>query len=486
MSATDGSELMIDIIRIINELKEEPSTNKKKDILVKNYGNELFKKVLFYTYNRLYNYGVKKFDYSSDFTHVYDTEQMFDLLDSLRLRKITGNDALKNIYTIVSALNREQQIIFQKIIDGDLDCGINIKTINKVWEDLIPSIPYMRCSDRKKIKNIKYPAIIQRKADGVFLNVVVGENYVEFITRNGLSFTIDTMKSHFQEFKNLVFHGELVVVEDGKELPRKIGNGLITSFIKKESTLKTLEQKMFKTNSIKDVSAYDMKAIEFTHIEESLKFLLWDVVEKDVWEGQIPNNEFYVDRFLRLEKYIKVIDCHSVSVIESEYVKDFEEALDFYNLQREKGYEGAVLKNLKGEWADKTSTDQIKMKAEYECDLVVVGVNPGTGKYSGGIGSLDCESSDGFLKVNIPGLTALQRGFERVDKNNSAKGLKLVADFDINLYIGCIVTVKFNDIIKAKDSETWSLFLPEVLELPRPDKDVADSLLKIQEITNKI
>ena len=49
---------MEEIIKIINQLREESSTNGKLKILKDNKDNELLKKVLYYTYNPFKKYGV--------------------------------------------------------------------------------------------------------------------------------------------------------------------------------------------------------------------------------------------------------------------------------------------------------------------------------------------------------------------------------------------------------------------------------------------
>lgn len=86
-----------------------------------------------------------------------------------------------------------------------------------------------------------------------------------------------------------------------------------------------------------------------------------------------------------------------------------------------------------------------------------------------------CESSDGLLKVSISGMTESERGLERVDIMDASKGLKVIDDFDFNKYTGKIITVEFNELIKAKDKEGYSLFLPRIKEF-REDKIEADDL----------
>jgi ATP-dependent DNA ligase len=122
----------------------------------------------------------------------------------------------------------------------------------------------------------------------------------------------------------------------------------------------------------------------------------------------------------------------------------------------QRGEEGIILKDKRGVWEDKRAKHQIKFKGELECDLKIVGIEEGTGKYAGMLGAILCESSDGVIKVSVgSGFTDEQRktyGEEIIDK---------------------VAAIKYNMRIKNKAGEE-SLFLPIVLEI-RDDKEVADS-----------
>jgi DNA ligase-1 len=116
------------------------------------------------------------------------------------------------------------------------------------------------------------------------------------------------------------------------------------------------------------------------------------------------------------------------------------------------------VKNGDSPWEDKRSKYQVKMKAELEADLLVESIIEGSGKYEGLVGSLSCTTKDGNLKVNVgSGLSDEDR------KKDPAE------------YIGKIISVKYNEKIKDKNSEHWSLFLPIFQEL-RLDKSEADNI----------
>jgi DNA ligase-1 len=125
------------------------------------------------------------------------------------------------------------------------------------------------------------------------------------------------------------------------------------------------------------------------------------------------------------------------------------------------GQEGIILKDLSGIWEDKRSKSQIKFKGELECDLRIVGIEEGTGKYAGMLGAILCESSDGVIKVRVGS------SFSDDQRKNLGKEI-----------IDKIAAIKYNTRIKNKAGEE-SLFLPIILEI-RDDKEVADSSKEIK------
>lgn len=468
------------IYDIIKTLRATSSKNDKISILQKHIDNETLKSVLVYTYSPLINFYTKhQVDVISDNQTILrrvSLDTAIKRLDDLANRKVTGNASKDFLNDIAIFLSKKDKVVLNYIIARDLDCGINVKTINKVFPNLIPTIPYMRCAGVSGIVRIKFPAIIQRKADGIFCNTVVKDGKVKFFTRNGTEFSLDKIGGVVERFGKLVdfggwagtvLNGELLVTDDdGYELSRKEGNGLINSLIKKEQTLDSLRNKIDKAKSVKAVSKLkhdiDSKEIEYDNTDVSLKYVIWDILPYDQWvNGEVDVD--YETRFSYMENLMEKFGKHGCfHIIETKNVNNLEEAQDFYQKQIENGYEGAVLKNLDGIWKNHTSPNQVKMKAEHDCDLKIIGIKEGMGKYTGKIGSLDCASSDGLLKVNVgSGLTDADR-----EKNFSE-------------LLGKIITVKYNEVIDGESKNTKSLFLPRVAELVRIDKTEADSLEKI-------
>jgi len=131
------------------------------------------------------------------------------------------------------------------------------------------------------------------------------------------------------------------------------------------------------------------------------------------------------------------------------------------------GEEGTILKNFDHVWENKRSKGQVKLKAEKDCDLQVIGWNLGNvgTKLEGKMGSLICVSADRRVEVNISGFSdkLRQEIFENFDRD----------------WKGKIVAVKYNERVASETRvDVDSLFLPRFQEL-REDKTMADTQDKI-------
>ena len=134
---------MEEIIKIINQLRNESSTNGKLKILKDNKDNELLKKVLEYTYNPFKKYGmsektIKPIDRVSNFGI-----NIFSLLDILSESNINDDLRITTNSFLYCIQNNNEQELYICMLLKDLKIGLNAKSINKIWKDLIPSFNVM-------------------------------------------------------------------------------------------------------------------------------------------------------------------------------------------------------------------------------------------------------------------------------------------------------------------------------------------------------
>lgn len=141
---------------ILQQLAATSSTNAKKALLEKNADNQLLQDVLVYAYSPKYKYYIKKIPQYEP-TGTSNHTIMFEALDAFRKRELTGNAAIDRLTATLTRLSEADAKLLENIIKGDLRCGINATSINKVWKKLIPDPTYMRCSLPKQAKLKTWP-----------------------------------------------------------------------------------------------------------------------------------------------------------------------------------------------------------------------------------------------------------------------------------------------------------------------------------------
>lgn len=420
------------ILNIIDTLEAASSRLEKESILKQHQNHTLWTNILKVTYDPFLNFYIKKIpEYDTSEESISLEEALDSFLKTIPTRELTGNAAIEFTSGLLSKLSSyDDQEVFKRIIDRDLKCGINVSTINKIYKNLIPTFDV--ALSHKDISGIKFPAFAQTKMDGSRVHIAVNYNEANIYTRNGKtlhSYVIEAMDSDLSQVarNGETWDGEIVFFKDGKPLDRKTSNGLFNKAVK--GTISKEEAKM-------------------------VKFICWDIIDRT---STIP----YIDRYkTMIERFTKIYD--SIEMVETAYVENEEQAYDFYNKQIETGEEGAILKNLDFKWEGKRVKGMGKMKQIEESDLVVVGWEEGTGKNTGKLGALVCETSDGLLRVNVG------TGFSDEQRDSITESI-----------IGSIITVQYNQIIDSKNKETKSLFLPRFIEI-RTDKNVANSINELK------
>jgi hypothetical protein len=431
-----------------NGLASNASRNFKIEQLKANANNEVLREVVRLAldpFTQFYQRKIPEYEFvGEDSEHQTTLEMAIQNLYYLSSREVTGNAAIAHLRAILSGLPPDDAKVIERIIEKDLKCGVQVSTANAVWGGLIKEYPVMLCSpyEQKLVDKIKFPAYAQLKMDGMRFNAIVRDGKCEFRSRNGKEILL--LGNLEQEFIALagdvdcVFDGELMVMhpDDIQFMDRQTGNGILNKANKG-------------TISVKEAAM--------------VHATVWDVIPFAYFtDGYCPVP--YSKRFASLELLLQKQPSKDKKIwlVTSDIVQTMEEAQTIFEGYLAQGLEGIILKDGSGEWEDKRAKHQIKFKGELECDLKIVAVEEGTGKYAGMLGAVVCESSDGIIKVNVGS------GFN--DEHR-----KTLKEKDL---LGKIVAIKYNARIKNKAGEE-SLFLPIFVEL-REDKDIADSTKEVK------
>jgi len=431
----------MNINEFLNSLAENASRNFKIDQLNAQSDNETLREVIRLALDPFTQFYQRKIPQYVTDSKQTSLENALGALYDLSSRTVTGNAAIEYLRMLLASLSPDDAKVIERIIQKDLKCGVDVSTANKVWSGLIAEYPCMLCSpfEQKLVDKIKFPAYAQMKMDGMRFNAIVRDGKVEYRSRNGkeiqLLGNLDEQFIAMAGEVDCVFDGELLVMFEGEHqfADRQTGNGILNKANK--GTISEKEASMVHAS-------------------------VWDVIPYAYFtDGYCPTP--YSKRFSSLEMLVQKQSSKNkrVWLVSSKIVQTIEEAQEMFQEYLSLGYEGIILKDGSGVWEDKRAKHQIKFKGELECDLKIVAVEEGSGKYAGMLGALICESSDGVVKVSV--------------------GSGLNDEHRINLWhikreiLDKIVAVKYNMRTKNKAGEE-SLFLPIFIEI-RDDKTVADS-----------
>ena len=428
-----------------NDLAANSSRNYKIDQLMAHAHDTTLREVVRLAldpFTQFYQRKIPEYTFvGEDSEHQTSLEMALQNLYYLSSREVTGNAAIAHLRAILSGLNPDDAKVIERIIQKDLKCGVQVSTANAVWTGLVSEYPVMLCSqfDQKLVDKIKYPAIVQTKMDGMRFNAIVREGKVEYRSRNGKE--IQLLGNLDEDFLAMaggvdcVFDGELLVNDKGVVLDRQTGNGILNKANK---------------GTISDLEARKVRAT------------VWDVIPYIMFTtGECATP--YGTRISSLNMLVEKHKPKKVSVVQSWEVENYDTAKALFEELLQRGEEGIILKDKSGVWEDKRAKHQIKFKGELECDLEILAVEEGTGKYVGKLGAVVCGSR---LKDGKRLTVSVGSGFNDDHRTN----LWNIRD----QLVGKIVAVKYNMRIQNKLGEE-SLFLPIFVEI-REDKTVADTL----------
>lgn len=430
--------------------------NDKLKLLDSAIGHEFFARVCEYAYDPFKTYGLRQIPErsasqfgGSDCDNDFD-EEVFAMLDNMAARRLTGNAAKQAVQETLNMLNEQSADLLTRILRKDLRAGFSESSINKVCAGLISEFPYQRCSLPKDAKFQTWQwesgAISQEKADGMFAN---GDHElsgnVSLRSRQGTEFPMEKFPEIEREIRERLTpgyqqHGEIVVFRDGVLCARQDGNGVMN---------------------------HVLSGGDFAPNERPV-YMVWDQIPLSSVMKKGKCDTPYKVRFGSLLQQLKRVGGSSVMVIPTRIVKSLGEAYKHAGELMKAGKEGSVVKNPLGIWKDGTSKDQIKLKLEFEVDLIITGIVPGRAgtKNAGRAGSLSCKTSDGKLLTDV------------TVKNEA---MRLKVDENPDDWIGRVIAVTANDITEPSDSNPLhSLFLPRMSEANyRTDKTTADCLARV-------
>lgn len=358
------------VIKTLQDLEATTKRGEKETILQEGLKDEYLCRFLRATYDPYVTYGLKGIPVPPAHQSTYDPtkerdhlEELFELLDSLASREITGNRARSEADRFLRMLPIEEQRWFHHCIRKDLKCGVDTKTINKVKPGLIPQfevqlaheLEVSRKGGRIQIDDrIRYPVWVDYKLDGRRMVAIRTEAGVTLYSRNGLE------TKSMPELSKILEAMPVGSVIDGEAMGK--------DWAESQSVLSS-------TKNVKDESA--------------ITYYVFDLVPLKEWSNGVGTMPFSY-RHEQLAALVNdQIKSPRVTVVWGEVVEDEEALWEFYDDALLKGHEGIMVKDLDAPYQFTRTKFVRKLKPKQTWDGQIVGWEMGAehGKWAGGFGA---------------------------------------------------------------------------------------------------
>lgn len=405
-------------------IKLRSTTKKNEKIKIISEYDDL-KKIFYYTYNPYYRYNVtsKVLKKHTNLTKEPFTKDLFEFLDALKSRKISGYEATAQCNGMLKILGWS----FLRILDKDLKCKTNSAIINTAFPGLIPEFKVSLCNDYQKYKDkidVTY-YLASRKMDGVRCIIRKENGIVKAFSRKGIEFqTLSKLKEEVERVyeDNFILDGEVCIMRNGSE----VFNGIMKEIKRKDHTIKN--PKMF----------------------------IFDVLTLEEFDNQVG------DRILTERLTNKIKFNNYFEYLEQQKIKSKSQIEDMMKKAAKCGWEGLILRKDVG-YKGKRSSDLLKIKKFFDDEYKVIDIE--TGPYpisnSGGIE----EYENVVTRVNI-----LHKG--NIVGVGSGFSLKQRREFfkDPSKIIGKIITVQYFEEIETNGE--FSLRFPTIKVIHGEERDL--------------
>ena len=379
-------------------------------------------------------FGVKKFSRPEQYSSAdnYSTKIITDVLDQLANRELTGNAARTAVSNMLAEYTPETAKYLERIIDKDLDAGFSADTVNKVFPGLVPTFSVMLAdkfdTDEEVKANVPFPCLAEAKYDGERTIAIVTEKGVNYYSRSG------------KEAK----HVDGLFDEDLLKMRAVMGYNIV------------VDGERYATNFTETVNA---KKSGNDAAKASLRFYAFAWMSLPAWHNQAGVVDMQTMR-TQLANLIEKAGTTKVSLSKGIIAHTADEAEAFYKQMVKEGFEGLILKNLNACYEWDRSKHWVKWKPFFDFDGKIVGF------YEGKKGT----RLEGTLGgITISGVDEHGRQVETNVGSGFSDQMRAEIWSNQRKYLGKTVTVKYQEISKAKGSDTWALRFP-TFERFRDDK----------------
>ena len=491
-------ETLINFKTFVDEIQQNNSRNYKLEVLRKYKDNANIKRYLDFIYNPYKITGIsEKKLYKEIWMESEEVTSMYELMDYLLTHNTGRDEDICKVQQFKDTLDVDYYEIFDAIITKSLTLGVDVLSINKCMGDFIPVFSVQLANkyfDKPEIVEGKSFALTT-KIDGGRIIAIKENGKVTFYTRQGQLYEglVDLEQEMLEKLPdNICLDGEITlldpwITEDtlfgttddhmiGRKLSSKEQYKETMKITRKDGEKHGVKMLVFDCMTAEEFrnqkcdTTYGIRRGEllcnFQHYYEDECFKVAKEFEKNNFpEGWSSRNELEA-----YNKYMFDWKNNLINFLNTKYTyfnilpllyqgSDTNEITKWLNYNIEHGEEGVMINILDAPYEFRRTSNLLKVKKMLDLDLEVVGVEEGTGNFSGMCGALLVRYKEGNIVKVGSGLS---------------KELRQEIWKDPNSYIGKIISVQYFEET-TNQNNGLSLRFPVFLEFRNPaDKNVAD------------
>jgi DNA ligase-1 len=355
------------------ELAALKGTNLKKAFLEDHRDDDRFKECLNYILNtQEFTSGISDKKLAKTCSGGTVVHSMHQLLDYLKANS-SGKDAdVATVQKYAAVFDEKTRKGIYKVVSQRWnDLGVGVTVSNNVYgSDFIPDFSVMLCE--KFLENPDYfdgrKILISPKLDGFRMIAIKDHGNVEMWSRGGKR--VEGFPDIEAELKALSVDN---VVFDGERQPLGF-----------ESMSNKEQFKAASTSSKKGE-------------KHGMCMAVYDYMPLKDWQNK-KCNLTHGERYSTYNTILK--GCKFVVPVKALYIgEDTSKIYTIFEEERAKVKEGIIIKSLDGMYEFERTKECMKLKAFYDADVVVTGMNEGTGRHKGRLGALVVDWKGNELRI---------------------------------------------------------------------------------------
>jgi len=355
------------IVEFFNSIKAVSASTEKKNLLARQVGNKEITEILKFIYDTRITTGISDKKYNSVETA---EKREISLSDVLKYLKEHNTGRTEDILFVKSAENylcntAEEKEAFKAIVTKNVILGIDTKTVNKVFGNIIPTTDVMLANkyfDKPELVNGSREFVLQEKLDGCRCVAIKENGNVSLLSRQGKEWTglneiIAAIKAMPED--NIVLDGELLI-----------------------TNRKGVDSKLQYKETTKIISAKNDNKVGIT-------YNVFDILSLVEWTTKVSEKP-YMQRYGHLCSVAAGLP--HIHIVKNIYKGNDVNAIStmLQSIAKPNNWEGLMIRFTDSRYEFKRSNELLKVKLMQEMDLTITGIEEGTNRNTGKLGAFIC------------------------------------------------------------------------------------------------